>query len=55
VAPQLYFAGMWGQFSGEIRLGPIHARRIARAAARHRAHHNNEQKRPEGAEGSRRT
>jgi putative flavoprotein involved in K+ transport len=54
-APQLYFAGMWGQFSGEIRLGPIHARRIARAAARHRAHHNNEQKRPEGAEGSRRT
>ena len=53
-APQLYFAGMWGQFSGEIRLGPIHARRIARAAARHRAHHNNEQKRPEGAERNRR-
>ena len=36
-APWLYFAGMWGQFSGQIRLGPIHARRIARAAARHRA------------------
>ena len=35
-APRLFFAGMWGQFSGEIRLGPIHARRIARAAARHR-------------------
>jgi putative flavoprotein involved in K+ transport len=53
-APRLYFAGMWGQFSGEIRLGPIHARRITRAAARHRAQHNNEQKRPEGAEGNRR-
>jgi putative flavoprotein involved in K+ transport len=38
-APQLYFAGMWGQFSGQIRLGPMHARRIARAAARHRAAH----------------
>ena len=36
-APRLYFAGMWGQFSGEIRLGPIHGRRIARAAARDRA------------------
>jgi cation diffusion facilitator CzcD-associated flavoprotein CzcO len=36
-APQLYFAGMWGQFSGEIRIGPVHARRISRAAARHRA------------------
>jgi putative flavoprotein involved in K+ transport len=48
-APRLCFAGRWGQFSGEIRLGPIHARRIARAAARHRAHHNREQKRPEGA------
>jgi len=35
-APNLFFAGMWGQWSGEIRLGPIHARRIARAAARHR-------------------
>jgi putative flavoprotein involved in K+ transport len=45
-APRLYFAGMWGQFSGEIRLGPIHARRIARAAARHRAHLGNE---PEAA------
>jgi putative flavoprotein involved in K+ transport len=37
-APRLYFAGMWGQFSGEIRLGPIHARRIGRAAAGDRAH-----------------
>jgi putative flavoprotein involved in K+ transport len=36
-APRLFFAGMWGQFSGEIRLGPIHARRIARAVARHRS------------------
>jgi putative flavoprotein involved in K+ transport len=53
-APRLYFAGMWGQFSGEIRLGPIHARRIARACARHRAHHNSKQKRPEGAERNRR-
>lgn len=35
-APRLFFAGMWGQFSGEIRLGPIHARRIARAAVRDR-------------------
>jgi len=35
-APRLFFAGMWGQFSGEIRLGPIHARRIAQAAARYR-------------------
>jgi putative flavoprotein involved in K+ transport len=43
-APNLFFAGMWGQFSGQIRLGPIHARRIARAAAHHRAHRNNEQK-----------
>ena len=32
-APRLYFCGMWGQFSGQIRLGPIHARRIARAAS----------------------
>jgi putative flavoprotein involved in K+ transport len=32
-APRLYFCGMWGPFSGQIRLGPIHARRIARAAA----------------------
>ena len=36
-APGLYFAGMWGQFSGQIRLGPIHARRILRAAGRRRA------------------
>lgn len=35
-APRLYFAGMWGQFSGQIRLGPQHARRIARAAGRDR-------------------
>jgi len=35
-APRLYFCGMWGQFSGQIRLGPIHARHIARAAARDR-------------------
>ncbi len=40
-APRLFFAGMWGQFSGEIRLGPIHARRIARAAARHRRGRSN--------------
>jgi putative flavoprotein involved in K+ transport len=36
-APGLYFAGTWGQFSGQIRLGPIHARRILRAATRRRA------------------
>jgi putative flavoprotein involved in K+ transport len=53
-APRLYFAGMWGQFSGEIRLGPIHARRITRAAARHRTHRNSKQKRPEDAERNRR-
>jgi hypothetical protein len=53
-APRLYFAGMWGQFSGEIRLGPIHARRIVRTAARHRAHLGNEQKRSEGVERIRR-
>jgi putative flavoprotein involved in K+ transport len=41
-APRLYFAGMWGQCSGEIRLGPIHARRIARAAVSHRAHRGTE-------------
>ena len=35
-APRLYFCGMWGQFSGQIRLGPMHARRVARAAARDR-------------------
>jgi putative flavoprotein involved in K+ transport len=35
-APGLYFAGLWGQFSGQIRLGPIHARRVAQAAARRR-------------------
>jgi len=32
-AARLYFCGMWAPFSGQIRLGPIHARRIARAAA----------------------
>jgi len=52
-APNLFFAGMWGQFSGEIRLGPIHARRIARAAARHRGRRNNEPVRSEEAEESR--
>jgi putative flavoprotein involved in K+ transport len=36
-APRLYFCGMWAPFSGQIRLGPIHARRIARAAALDRA------------------
>lgn len=35
-APRLYFCGMWAPFSGQIRVGPIHARRIARAAARDR-------------------
>lgn len=35
-APNLYFCGMWGQFSGQIRLGPIHARRIVHEAARDR-------------------
>ncbi len=32
-APRLYFCGMHAPFSGQIRLGAIHARRIARAAA----------------------
>jgi putative flavoprotein involved in K+ transport len=36
-APRLYFAGFWGSNSGQIRLMPIHARRIARAAARDHA------------------
>jgi putative flavoprotein involved in K+ transport len=36
LAPNLYFCGMWGQFSGQIRLGPIHALRIARAVSRDR-------------------
>lgn len=35
-APRLYFCGMWAPFSGQIRVGPIHARRIARAAAHDR-------------------
>ena len=35
-APRLYFCGMWAPFSGQIRVGPMHARRIARAAARDR-------------------
>jgi len=35
-APRLYFCGMWAPFSGQIRVGPIHARRLARAAARDR-------------------
>jgi hypothetical protein len=36
-APRLYFAGFFGGPGGAIRLCPIHARRIARAAARDRA------------------
>jgi hypothetical protein len=32
-APRLYFCGMAAPLSGPIRIGPIHARRIARAAA----------------------
>lgn len=36
-APRLYFAGFWGSNSGQIRIMPIHARRIARAAARDQA------------------
>lgn len=36
-ASRLYFCGMWNPFSGQIRLGPLHARRIARAAAKDRA------------------
>ena len=36
-APRLYFSGFWGSNSGQIRLMPIHARRIARAAVRDRA------------------
>ena len=36
LAQRLYFCGMWAPFSGQIRVGPIHARRIARAAARDR-------------------
>jgi cation diffusion facilitator CzcD-associated flavoprotein CzcO len=35
-APRLYFAGFWGGNGGQIRWSPIHARRIARAAARDR-------------------
>lgn len=37
-APRLYFAGFWAANSGQIREGGIHARRIARAAARERKH-----------------
>ena len=36
-ARRLYFAGFWGSNSGQIRFMPMHARRIARAAARDRA------------------
>lgn len=36
-APRLYFAGFWGSNSGQIRVMPIHARRIGRAAAKDRA------------------
>lgn len=37
--PRLYFAGFWGSNSGQIRWAPIHARRIGRAAAKHRRLH----------------
>ena len=36
-ASRLYFCGMWNPFSGQIQLGPLHARRIARAAAKDEA------------------
>jgi glycine/D-amino acid oxidase-like deaminating enzyme len=36
-APRLYFTGFYGAPAGQIRLFPIHARRISRAAARDRA------------------
>jgi putative flavoprotein involved in K+ transport len=36
-ARRLYFAGFWGSNAGQIRLMPIHARRIARAVGRDRA------------------
>ena len=36
-APRLYFSGFWGSNAGQLRQMPIHARRIARAAARDRA------------------
>ena len=36
-APRLYFTAFYGAPAGQIRLFPIHARRIARAAARDRA------------------
>ncbi len=48
-APRLYFCGMWGQFSGQIRLGPIHARRIARAAARDRRQRRGLSRQPAGS------
>lgn len=35
-APRLHFAGFWPSNTGQIRQMPIHARRIARAAARER-------------------
>jgi putative flavoprotein involved in K+ transport len=35
--PRLYFSGFWGSNAGQIRVMPIHARRIARAVARDRA------------------
>lgn len=41
-APRLYFSGFWGSNAGQIRLMPIHARRIARAAARDRARNRSE-------------
>jgi putative flavoprotein involved in K+ transport len=36
-APRLYFAGFHGPPGGQIRIAPIHARRIAKAAARDRS------------------
>jgi glycine/D-amino acid oxidase-like deaminating enzyme len=38
--PRLYFAGFWGSNSGQIRLSPIHAKRIGRAAAQDRRLHD---------------
>jgi putative flavoprotein involved in K+ transport len=38
--PRLYFAGFWGSNGGQIRVSPIHARRIGRAAARDRRLHS---------------
>ena len=42
-APRLYFAGFRGGNGGQIRLAPIHARRIGRAATRDRKRINDRQ------------